>query len=480
MRIKVIYIIILALYNQGVKMKFTLNAQHISNQATTLVSFHNDFCKFFQTRTRSMASTAFVYLKGLLTVDTEKTMAEMERKVESANKQQLAHFISNSPWDTEPLIQQIQKRVVATLNPKGNQSAALIIDESSMKKNGHASVVVKRQYCGSLGKIESCLVGVFLAYATSKETALIGRNLYLPEDWCNDNERCDDADIPLARRSFKTKAQLALELVEEAVNNRIPFDFVHMDAHYGEQPWMLEALEDKQLIFMADIAKDTRVFLGPPIASVESLEEDRFKMSITGEGSVSVGSLVTEGKLTFQKCIVRDTQRGKLVINLAAVRVRRSKNNIPIPGEYWLLVRQELDGSDIKFSLSNAPITTPIDILAEWQSRRYWVERALQDAKGLAGLDQYRITGWRGWHHHTAMVMLAVLYLLTTRTALTEFASKFTLKDALEMVKVLVPQRQPTPEEFVEILREKHENRERSRLTRLQQQADLLAEFEEV
>ena len=108
-------------------MKFTLNAQHISNQATTLVSFHNDFCKFFQTRTRSMASTAFVYLKGLLTVDTEKTMAEMERKVESANKQQLAHFISNSPWDTEPLIQEIQKSVVATLNPKGDQSAALII-----------------------------------------------------------------------------------------------------------------------------------------------------------------------------------------------------------------------------------------------------------------------------------------------------------------------------------------------------------------
>ncbi len=107
--------------------KFTLNAQHSSNQATTLVSFQNDFCTFFQTRTRITASTAFVYLKGLLTVNTEKTMVEMERKVESASKQQLAHFISNSPWDTEPLIQQIQKSVFATLNPKGDQSAALII-----------------------------------------------------------------------------------------------------------------------------------------------------------------------------------------------------------------------------------------------------------------------------------------------------------------------------------------------------------------
>jgi hypothetical protein len=118
--------------------------------------------------------------------------------------------------------------------------------------------------------------------------------------------------------------------------------------------------------------------------------------------------------------------------------------------------------------------------LAEWQSRRYWVERALQDAKGLAGLDQYRITGWRGWHHHSAMVMLAVLYLLTTRATLTEFASKLTLKDALEIVKVLVPRRQPTYKEAIDMLREKHENRERSRLIRLKQQAGLLAECEKV
>jgi hypothetical protein len=106
---------------------------------------------------------------------------------------------------------------------------------------------------------------------------------------------------------------------------------------------------------------------------------------------------------------------------------------MPIPGECWLLIRQELDGSDIKFSLSNAPATMDEQTLAEW-------------------------------HHHSAMVMLAVLYLLTTRATLTEFASKLTLKDALEIVKVLVPRRQPTYKEAIDMLREKHENRERSRL----------------
>lgn len=459
-------------------MYFALKSQDVSKQKLSLVDFHQRFSNFFQTRTRSMAATALTYLKGLLLVSTEKTMAEMERKVEAADRQQLGYFISNSPWDTEPLVKEIQKSVVSTLNPTGDKSVALIIDESAMKKNGHDSVGVKRQYCGSMGKIESCQVGVFLAYATPTTTALIARNLYLPKEWCEDAERCDDADVPLDRRIFKTKAELALELVEQALCNGISCDFVHMDAHYGEQPWLLEALAEKGLTYVADIAKDTRIFLGTPTASVEPWGEDCFRMSIQGEGAIAVNSLVEKGRLIFQRCAVRDTQRGKLIINFAAVRVRRSHSNMPIPGECWLLVRQEIDGSDLKFSLSNASATTEVSMLAEWQSRRYWVERALQDAKGLAGLDQYRITGWRGWYHHTAMVMLAVLYLLLTRAKLKEFASKLTLQDALELVKVLVPQRQPTCEEVIEMLREKHENRERSRLAWLRQQADLLAECE--
>lgn len=457
-------------------MKFALKSQDISNQATSLVNFHQRFCKFFQTRTRSMATAAFDYLKGLLVVDTEKTMAEMERRVDTADKQQLGHFISNSPWDEEPLMEEIQRSVVATINADGKENAALIIDESGMEKKGRASVGVKRQYCGSLGKVDNCQVGVFLSYATSTQTALIGRSLYLPEkDWCEDVERCDDAGIPPGRREFKTKAQLALELIDQAIKHRIPFSFVHMDAHYGEQPWLLDALQDRCLTYVADIAKDTRVFVGLPIISVEGMSHDQFQISIGGEGAVAVKDLVAQGKIKFCRRSIRDIQRGKLIVNFAAIRVRRSHNNIPIPGECWLLVRQELDGSDTKFSLSNAPEIIAIDTLAEWQSRRYWVERALQDAKGLAGLDQYRITGWRGWHHHTAMVMLAVLYLLTTKATLVGLATKLTLKDALEIVKVLMPQRQLTCEDVVEILKEKHENRERSRLARLKDQAALLA-----
>jgi SRSO17 transposase len=457
-------------------MKFTLTAQDISNQATSLVDFHKRFCQFFQTKTRSMAVTALDYLKGLLIVETEKNMAEMERRVDSVDKQQLGHFISNSPWNEELLIEEIQQSVVDTINPEGKEDAAIIIDESSMQKKGRASAGVQRQYCGSLGKVENCQVGVFLAYATSTQTCLVARNLYLPkEEWCQDAERCEDAGIPLNKREFKTKAQLALELIDQAIKNKIIFTFVHMDAHYGEQPWLLDSLQDRKLIYVADIAKDTRVFFGTLEIGVEEFGKDRFQVSIGGEGATTVQDLVAQGKIEFHKHVVRDTQRGKLIVNFAAIRVRRSYNNIPIPGECWLLVRQELDGSNTKFSLSNAPETTATSILAEWQSRRYWVERSLQDAKGLAGLDQYRVTGWRGWHHHTAMVMLAMLYLLTTKATLAGLATKLTLNDALEIVKALVPQKQITYEDAVEIIREKHENREKSRLARLKAQEELIA-----
>jgi hypothetical protein len=140
----------------------------------------------------------------------------------------------------------------------------------------------------------------------------------------------------------------------------------------------------------------------------------------------------------------------------------------------WLLIRKELDGSAVKFTLSNSPLETDIGILAERQSRRYWVERALEDAKSLAGLDQYRVTGWRGWHHHTTMVMLAMLYLLTIKTSLGKHADKVTLKDALWVVEGIVSRRQLSREEKLAIIVENHGNRERSRKVRLEAQLKAL------
>src|SRR5262249_12677691 len=153
---------------------------------------------------------------------------------------------------------------------------------------------------------------------------------------------------------------------------------------------------------------------------------------------------------------------------------RRSKDNMPLPGQYWLLIRQELDGSETKYSLSNALESIDHRTLAEWQSRRYWVERALEDGKGLAGLDQYRVTGWLGWDHHTAMVLLAMLFLLTQQAILKSQAPMLTVQDALEIVRTVMPKKQISHEEAAALIKEKHLNRYNSRQSRLKTQKEWL------
>lgn len=456
-------------------MNFSLKAQDISNQIKALPEFHHQFSKFFQTKTKSMAHTALNYLKGLFIVEKEKTMAEMERSLDDICKQSLGHFISNSPWEDAPLVAEVQRCVIKELNPSGQEDAGLIVDESAFAKKGKASAGVKRQYAGSLGKVDNCQIGVFLAYTTSTQTCLIARNMYLPKDWIEDPERCFDAGVPLENQVFKTKPELALDLIKEAIANGAPFSFVGMDAGYGGNSQLLEALDAMKITWFADVAKTQLIYKKMPKLEVETLEQDKFQMNIATEASCSVEELLQGEKIPFHTYHVRDTQRGMLAIQFAAIRVCINSKDAPLPRECWLLIRKELDESGIKFTLSNSLIDTSIELLAERQSRRYWVERALEDAKSLVGLDQYRVTGWRGWHHHTAMVMLAMLFLLTLKTALKEKVEKMSLKDALWIVEGLVPRRQLTYEERVAIIAENNRNRELSRQIRLEAQLKALA-----
>lgn len=259
-------------------MKFSLNVKHVSDQASSLLKFHKKFSRFFQTKTRSMEEVALDYMKGLLLVETEKTMAQMERRIDDVCKQKLSHFISQSPWEDEPLVQAIQEEVVSIFNPSRLEDAALIIDESANAKKGKKSVGVKRQYAGSLGKIDNCQVGVYLAYATRSYTSLISRSLYLPKEWVDDPERCFDARIPIEKQVFKTKAEIALELIDQAIENKVSFAFIHMDAHYGNQPALLEAFEERRITWFADVAKSTLVFEAMPKLSMEQMNEDSFQL----------------------------------------------------------------------------------------------------------------------------------------------------------------------------------------------------------
>jgi len=370
----------------------------------------------------------------------------MSVEVADEDEQSLSHFVSNSPWEDEPLIEAIGKRAVELLS-QDEVSGALILDESGIPKQGIESVGVARQYCGALGKVDNCQVGVFLAYSTPTEAILVDRRLYLPAEWTNDPKRCEKAGIPGVARQLRTKAELGLEMILKARKRGIPFELVGMDAHYGEQPWLLTQLEGNDVVYVADIPCDSRVYLEYPEVGLPVREGNRgripTKLKVLQEKPLEVRQLLSSDKIIWHILKVRDTQRGELWIRFSALRVWRIENELPCCQQVWLLIRQERDGSDTKFSFSNAKDSTPIEALAEWQSRRYFVERSLQDAKGLAGLDEYQVTGWRGWHHHTAMVLLAMLFLLRLKRKLAPRAPMLTLKDSVEILKIVMPKKNP-------------------------------------
>lgn len=177
-------------------MYYELNAKDIQQHTGSVVEFHGEFGDFFRTSTRNVAPQGLDYLKGQLLLESRRNMSRMSVEVVDGDEQSLSHFISNSPWEDEPLIEAIGKRAVELLS-QGGVSGALILDESGIPKQGTESVGVARQYCGALGKVDNCQVGVFLAYSTSTEAILIDRRLYLPAEWANDPKRCEKAGIPM-------------------------------------------------------------------------------------------------------------------------------------------------------------------------------------------------------------------------------------------------------------------------------------------
>lgn len=449
---------------------YELRVEDIQSQAEALVEFQSKYRAFFQTKTRDNASQALAYLKGQLLLKSKRNMSQMATEVTDINEQALSHFTSNSPWDDVGLTIQIGQDAVELIG----QGGALLLDESGCPKQGDKSVGVARQYCGRLGKVDNCQVGVFVAYAKAGQTTLIDKRLYLPQAWTDDPQRCRQAGVPEAAIVFRKKSELGLAMILQARQNQIPFEFVGMDAHYGQQGWLLSRLAAEKIEYMAEIPSDTRVYLHDPAVGVPERKGNRgrkpSKTRVLGDQPIEVRSLLQTDKLTWTVLKVRDTARGELWIRFATLRVYRLEDDLPLAHPVWLCLRQDLDSDEVKFAFSNAPTNAPIKVLADKLCTRYWVERAIEDAKGLAGLDQYQLIGWRGWHHHMSMTMLAMLFLVSLRKNLSIQAPMLTLQDAKQILEILLPKKNLTLEDAVKIIEKKHLNRYGSRNSRLKKQ----------
>jgi SRSO17 transposase len=257
---------------------------------------------------------------------------------------------------------------------------------------------------------------VFLAYFKKKKRILIDEKLYLPEKWIKDQERCLKAKVPPEEIKFRTKYELGLEMIDNAIEESIPFSYVTMDGFYGENPKLLTELENRGLTFVADIAVNTLVYIEKPLVLVPEKKGTRGRKPVIPRVlntlPIRVDSL--SSSITKWKFIkIRKTERGYKKVYFKAIKVWRRQNNLPCEKPLWLLISKDVESNETKYSLCNASEDTSLDKLAKMQSSRYWIERAFQDAKGNCGMSEYMVRNWNAWHHHMALVMLAMLILLS-------------------------------------------------------------------
>jgi SRSO17 transposase len=302
----------------------------------------------------------------------------------------------------------------------GEPDGVLIFDETSFVKKGTDSVGVARQYCGTLGKVENCQVGVFAAYASRQGYALVDKRLFLPEVWFT--------GAYAARRikckgppevTFQSKPQLAatmLQAIRQA--GLLPFKYVVADCLYGQSPDFLEAVDACVGVttFVA-IPADTRCWLQRPRTENKPYSDKgdvRSKQVIAAPhiapSSVAAGAASLPTSRWYQRTVAEGT-KGPLVYAFARQRVTLCKEGLP-ERTVWLVIKRTIEREPTySYYISNAPASTPLRTFV-WLSRRRWaVEQCFEEGKTALGMDQYEVRKYPGWHHHMLTTMLAHFFL---------------------------------------------------------------------
>lgn len=393
---------------------------------------------------------------------SRKNMERMEEVVPDCDYQSLHHFVSDSEWEARAVLDQVA--VEADRHLGGSADSALLIDESSFQKKGEMSVGVARQWSGRLGKVDNCQVAVFAGLAKGPDATLIDTRLYLPQEWTQDLERSLAAGIPESEVAFKSKSDLAFEMVVHARQNGIRFSWVGVDGGYGKEPAFLRRLEDQGEVFVAEVHKDQQIYLEDPDPRVPERKGSRGKKP-TQLQAQSASQRVDEWLKVqpverWQKIAVRPGTRGELRVEALQSRVWLWDGSESQARCWHLVAIRELDSpKTIKYVLSNAAAETSLERLVFMQRQRFWIERCFEDAKSESGLADYQVRGWLAWHHHMALVLMAMLFMLEEKLSNRESYPLLSCSDIEILLAHFLPRRDVTVAEVVRQMEARHEAR---------------------
>jgi SRSO17 transposase len=294
-------------------------------------------------------------------------------------------------------------------------------DETGFPKKGTKSVGVKRQYSGTLGRTDNCQVAVFANYCSAKGHTFMDRRLFLPEEWAGDRDRREAAGVPPGV-IFRSKPQLALEMVADAAARGVPFRWVGGDGVYGDSPAFVQGVRQLGKWYVLDSSADARVWLEEPrvIPPEERPRRGRrcTQPLVIGEAKRvdEVAAALPAG--AWRRLTVAEGSQGPRIYEYAEVWAWFSEEGLPGPRERLLVRRPLGQEPELKYHRSNAPAEVPLLKLAQVRATRWTIEEDIKSGKGQCGLDEYETRGWSGWHHHTALSMLALAFLVLQRRRL--------------------------------------------------------------
>lgn len=341
----------------------------------------------------------------------------------------LQEFLAIHRWDDEAVAR--RHRQIVWKN-HADENAIGVVDETSFAKKGDKTAGVKRQHCGSTGKIDNCVVSVHLGYVAGDFHAILDNDLFLPEDWAADRERCREAGIP-DDVVYRPKWKIALSQLHRSLEEGVRLKWITADEEYGRTADFRDGVAEAGLFYVVEIpnnltgwTREPKVELsGTVTAAGRRLKNPRLAPGETKARAVS--KLWKRGGPSWRLYRVKDTKKGPCVWRVRESRFFPNKGGVP-GGELRLIVAREVLSGEVKYFLSNAPWDISLKILLCVGFSRWHIERLFEDAKGEVGFDHFEVRKYPAVMRHMILTMLS-LYFLVKQTE--RFRGKKSIVDNL-------------------------------------------------
>jgi SRSO17 transposase len=384
----------------------TLTARAVAACADHLESFLARYLpRFYREEQRQHASTI---LRGKLTGLERKTTEPVATQAGQARRP-LQLFVGAGGWDDRAVLGELHQHVREEL---GDPDGVFILDPSSFPKKGTASCGVGRQWCGRLGKVDNCQVGVFLAYAAPRGCALVESRLYLTKEWADDPDRREATHVPDAVR-FQERWRIGLDLLDQA-RATLPGRWVVGDDELGRCSGFRAELRLRRLHYVLDVPCNTLV---------RALSERRPPAQPGGKPRLPAFErvdqwLARQPRGRWRNVTIRDGEKGPLRAKVLLATVQtKDEDGARGPRERLVVIRTQEAQPQTWYTLSNAHKARRVE-LTRVHGCRHKIEEQFEQGNGEVGLDHYEVRSWVGWHHHMTLTMLALWFLQTERLRL--------------------------------------------------------------